>query len=172
MTLQAAYAKNGREAVQPLPPMLAERLAPWLATLPLGRPIFNLTKRTAEMLQVDLEAAGIPYETASGTCDFHALRGAYISNLVASGASVKVCQTLARHSTPSLTIGIYARASLHDISGAVNGLPDSSPPTPTTRPMAATGTDGQQINKLLPFPFPTEGSDRVGTCRSLANVTT
>ena len=47
--------------------------------------------------------------------DFHAVRVAYITNLVTSGASVKTCQTLARHSTPSLTIGVYAKASLHDI---------------------------------------------------------
>ena len=61
---------------------------------------------------VDLKAAGIAPETDSGIVDFHALRGTYVTHLVASGASVKTCQTLARHSTPSLTIGIYAKASL------------------------------------------------------------
>ena len=71
------------------------------------------------MLRVDLEAAGIDYETPSGVIDFHALRATYVSHLVASGASVKTCQTLARHSTASMTIGIYAKASLHDVQGAV-----------------------------------------------------
>src|SRR5262245_17183884 len=93
------------------------------------------------MLRVDLEAAGIPYETASGVADFHALRAAYVTNLVASGASVKTCQTLARHSTPSLTIGVYAKASLHDIKGAVENLPDLSPRGPASEPLAMTGTD-------------------------------
>jgi hypothetical protein len=51
-----------------------------------------MTKRTADMLAIDLKAAGIKPETDSGVVDFHALRGSYISNLVASGASVKVCQ--------------------------------------------------------------------------------
>jgi hypothetical protein len=97
------------------------------------------------MLRRDLTAAGIAYETPSGVCDFHSLRGAYISNLVASGASVKTCQTLARHSTPSLTIGVYAKASLHDISDAVESLPDLSPPDtrPEAATLAATGTDGR-----------------------------
>ena len=59
---------------------------------------------------------------------------------MSSGASVKTCQTLARHSTPSLTIGIYAKASLHDISGAVDALPDLTPEAPAPEALAATGT--------------------------------
>ena len=79
--------------------------------------------KTAVMIRHDLEAAGIPYETREGRVDFHSLRATYVSALVASGASVKVCQTLARHSTPSLTIGVYARASLHDIAGRWRDCP-------------------------------------------------
>jgi len=45
--------------------------------------------KTAELIRADLAAAAIPYETDSGVADFHSLRGVYISNLVASGASVK-----------------------------------------------------------------------------------
>jgi hypothetical protein len=143
VTVQGGYTKNGKEAVQPLPPALAERLAPWLATLPSARAVFNLPDRTAEMIRVDLTAAGIEYEMPSGVVDFHALRGCYISYLVSSGASVKTCQTLARHSTPSLTIGIYAKASLHDITEAVGALPDLTPTTREPEDLAATGTDGQ-----------------------------
>jgi hypothetical protein len=143
VTVQAAYAKNGKEAVQPIALALADRLAPWLAAKPARIPVFDgMTERTAEMLRVDLEAAGVAYETASGTADFHALRAAYVTNLVASGASVKTCQTLARHSTPSLTIGVYAKASLHDIKGAVENLLDMSPgETAPAEPLAMTGTD-------------------------------
>jgi hypothetical protein len=114
------------------------------------------------MIRVDLEAAGIAYETPSGEVDFHALRGCYISFLVSSGASVKTCQTLARHSTPSLTIGIYAKASLHDISGAVDALPDLTPEVPAPEALAATGTHGQHIDKrfALPLPYSGDGSGR------------
>jgi site-specific recombinase XerD len=132
---KSRYTKNRQEAVQPLAQSLAERLRPWLATKAPGRPVFEgMTKRTAEMLRVDLKAAGIPYETDSGYADFHSLRGDFISYLVSSGASVKTCQTLARHSTPSLTIGVYAKASLHDINGAVEGgFPAPPPPATATR---------------------------------------
>ena len=65
-------------------------------------------------------------------------------NLVASGASVRTCQVLARHSTPSLTIGIHAKASLHAITGAVEALPDLTPTALDCEAgtLAATGTDG------------------------------
>ena len=167
VTVSACYTKNGREAVQPIAPALAARLAPWIATLPPGRPIFQLSDRTAEMLRVDLKAAEIPYETHSGVCDFHSLRGVYISNLVSSGASVKTCQVLARHSTPSLTIGIYAKASVHDIRGAVDALPDLTPGRPAPEAKAATGTDGRRINRRLAPLLPHSGD---GTGRNLSVV--
>jgi integrase len=143
VTGKSCYTKNRKEAVQPIAQSLADRLRPWLAGKPPGKPVFgNLTSRTARMLKVDLANAGIPYETDSGFADFHSLRGNFISYLVSSGASVKTCQTLARHSTPTLTIGIYAKASLHDINGAVENLPDLTPANPDSESLRMTGTDG------------------------------
>jgi len=150
VTVLAGYAKNGEEAVQPIAGSLADRIRPWLAAKALMTPVFDrMTQRTAEMLRVDLKAAGVPYETSEGVADFHASRGTYISNLVASGASVKTCQELARHSTPTLTIGIYAKASVRDKHGAVEKLPDLAPSQPTVvcnqegyhfgRPVGASG---------------------------------
>ncbi len=141
-TVPSGYTKNKHEAIQPLPSTLADRLRLWLSKKPPGRPVFDLPDRTAEMIRVDLEAAGIASETASGVIDFHALRATYISHLVSSGASVKTCQVLARHSTAALTIGIYAKASLHDIKEAVDALPDLTPTAPKPEAVAATGTDG------------------------------
>jgi site-specific recombinase XerC len=140
---EAGYTKNGHRAEQPVADTLASILRPWVASRTPGESVFNLPAKTAEMIRVDLEAAGIPYETASGLCDFHALRGTYVSHLVSSGASVKTCQTLARHATPSLTIGLYAKASLHDIAGAVESLPDLTALPPKSETIAATGTDGR-----------------------------
>ncbi len=75
VTVRAGYAKNRREAVQPLPRALADRLAPWIASKPPGKTVFEgMTKRTADMLAIDLKAAGIEPETDSGVVDFHALR--------------------------------------------------------------------------------------------------
>jgi site-specific recombinase XerC len=106
VTVKAAYSKHRRDDVQPIRPELAGALRPWLAARPAGRPLFGrLTKHTAKMLRSDLGAAGIAYETDSGTADFHALRHSYISALAKSNAPVKIVQTLARHSTPTLTLG-------------------------------------------------------------------
>jgi integrase len=113
VAVEAAYSKRKRRDVQPIRPDLADRLRVWLADKPAGRPVFDMPRRQAEMLRADLEAAGVPYRDAAGrVADFHALRHCYISRIVASGASVKVCQELARHSTPALTIGLYAHADL------------------------------------------------------------
>ena len=142
----ACYSKNGSEAVQPLAHSLADRLRPWLSLKAAGRPVFEgMTKRTAEILAIDLKAAGIEPETDSGVIDFHALRTTYVSHLVSSGASVKTSQVLARHSSPVLTIGVYAKASLHDISGAVESLPDLTPAAGDREAMSATGTEGNSI---------------------------
>jgi site-specific recombinase XerC len=153
VTAKAAYTKNKRVAVQPIPGWLVERLRPWLARKAPGTSVFaGMDKRTALRLRVDLKAAGVPYETPEGVVDFHALRAAYITYLVNSGASVKTCQTLARHSTPSLTIGVYAKASLHDVKGAVEDLPDLTRTAPESHPqtLAKTGTDSTPVYTLAP----------------------
>jgi len=71
-------------------------LRPWLADKLKGEAIFPLPDKPGKMLQVDLEAAGIAYRDGAGrVVDFHALRHTFISNVVRSGAGVKVCQELA-----------------------------------------------------------------------------
>ena len=41
VTVRAGYAKNGREAVQPLSHALADRLRPWVALRAPGKPVFK-----------------------------------------------------------------------------------------------------------------------------------
>jgi hypothetical protein len=55
--------------------------------------------------------------------DFHSLRHALISAVVNSGASVKVAQELARHCSPTLTIGRYSHVRLQDLRGALAAVP-------------------------------------------------
>lgn len=121
VTVRAAYSKNRREAVQPIRRDLAARLKPWLAGKPSGQNVFALPWSLARMMAEDLGRAGVAVVTPSGVADFHALRHTFISGLVASGASVKVAQTLARHSTPTLTIGRYAHAEGSDLREALEG---------------------------------------------------
>ncbi len=70
----------------------------------------------------------------------------FISRVVTGGASVMEAQTLARHSTPLLTMNTYSRATLLDVAGAVAGLGDlltSQPTRPEAEAQRATGTCGQ-----------------------------
>ena len=87
----------------------------------------------------------LAYRNAAGdVADFHATRHTYVSGIVAGGASVKTCQELARHSSPSLTIGRYSHARLHDLQGALESLPSQqadTPAEPERQILAATGTD-------------------------------
>jgi integrase len=108
VTVQAAYAKSGKSAVQPITSDLAERVGAWLEG---GNPLPIVPDRTADMLRADLAAAGIPYETSEGVADFHSARHTFITEVVRSGVSVRVAQELARHSSPLLTIGRYSHTN-------------------------------------------------------------
>ncbi|MCK4871140.1 MAG: tyrosine-type recombinase/integrase [Phycisphaerales bacterium] len=126
VTVEAAYSKRRRRDVQPIRRDLAETMRPWLNGA-RDEPVFPMPDKLAVMMRADLDAAGIPYHDDSGrVADFHSLRHSYITRLIQSGASVKAAQTLARHSTPALTIGRYAHVQLHDLSAALDGLPASA----------------------------------------------
>ena len=170
VTVRAAYSKRRRDDAQPIRPELAAALRPWLAAKATGATVFGpLTMRTGEMIRADLERADIPYETSQGTADFHALRHSYVSSLARGTASVKAVQTLARHSTPALTFGVYAHIGLYDQTAALDALPDLSAPTPGTEAtaLAATGTDGPTHKPTFAHPLPTDGD---GSGRKLSVV--
>jgi len=66
-------------------------------------------ERAADMMRVDLAAAGVPEVVNDEEGVFHSLRHSYTS-LLAEFAPVKVTQELSRHSTPVLTLGRYSHA--------------------------------------------------------------
>lgn len=166
-------------------PDLAEQLRPWLADKPLGGRVFNLPDKTANMIRKDLAAARAAWIEAASTkverelrqksdlleyddhagrvADSHALRHTFISRVVESGASVKVAQELARHSTAKLTIDRYAHTRMHDLSKALDNLP-ATEPTGDEREAAvalATGTyDGHAGTSRLTPPQNPQQSQR------------
>jgi integrase len=108
--VKAAYSKNRRESVQPLPLDVADALRSYLAARPAGQAVWPgaWPKNAAEMVRADLSAAGIPYRDGEGrVADFHALRHSYITLLERSGVSPKLAQELARHSDIRLTMNVY-----------------------------------------------------------------
>ncbi len=174
VTVTAAHSKRRRKDSQPIRRNLAEQLRPWIKGRPKGEMLFaRLPKNTARMLRSDLKAAReawiaeaktdaeiearrksdfLAYENGAGEVfDFHATRHTYISGIVNGGASVKVAQELARHSTPTLTIGRYAQTRLHDLEGALESLPSLDAPADQgcedTSTLCATGTEGRLTPK-------------------------
>ena len=166
----AANEKARRGDVIPLPPDLVNLLRPWLKTMSRGKRLWPgkwaAHKYASKFIQHDLKAARAAWlDKATDAAeresrdksdfldyrnhdnqqaDFHSLRHTYLSRLGRSGASPKVMQMLARHSTVELTLGRYTHAGLFDLSSAVNALPPLPiKDAPQTEPavLRATGTD-------------------------------
>src|SRR5262249_30230274 len=145
----AAYTKNGDPATLPLPGDLTDDLRAYVATLPPGVPAFPLpTDRGAYILRMDLEAAGIPYQDASGLFfDFHSLRCETATLADQAGVTPRVVQRLMRHSTLELT-GRYTRPQAVDIEAATSKLPSLQPHRDQPQSLAETGTGPR------PRPYP------------------
>ena len=163
VTVEAAYSKHRRKDVQPIRRDLADALRPWLAGKPSAQPVFCIPHDAAKMLRADLNAARegwlkearspeerkewdesdfLAYRNSAGdVADFHALRHTYVSRLVRSGANIKVAQELARHSTPTLTLGRYAHMEIVDRQRALDALPSLEHAPVRQEAARATGTD-------------------------------
>lgn len=125
VTVRASISKNGKLVNQPLRRDFMAELKRWIAKQDQERRLWPgmWYRRAAEMLRVDLNAAGIEYETEDGICDFHSLRAVYVTELAEAGVDIKSLQTLARHSTPVLTMNVYAKARPAALAAAVEKLP-------------------------------------------------
>ena len=187
VTLAARHAKNRKTKVQPLAPDVADLLRVYLADRPAGLPVWNGTWASdrvgAEMLRIDLDAAGIPY-TVEGPdgplfADFHALRHSYLTLGGRAGIDLRTLQELAGHSTPTLTAR-YSHRRLHDLAGAVEKLPSILPTEAPTAVLQATGTTGAYTPltqlpdsrggglRIADVPCSTEGEKR--TSRNTLNL--
>jgi integrase len=126
VTVLAGYSKHRRKDVLPLRPDVADMMRRYIAGRPSDQPLWpgTWTKCAAEMVRLDLAAAGLPYEDGQGRVfDFHSTRGQFISLLAAGGVHPKVAQLLARHSTISLTMDAYTHLDVLDVAGALDKLP-------------------------------------------------
>ena len=172
--------KARRGDTLPLPPDVAKLLRGWLPSLASDAKLWPgqwaAHKYASKFVQQDLKAAReawlkaapsdeereamektgfLSYRDSEGQqADFHALRHTFLSRLGRSGASAKVMQRLARHSTVGLTLNRYTHAGLFDLQAAVAKLP----PLPSTGPkpvapetIRATGTDAVDV---LPVRLP------------------
>ena len=142
VTVEAAYSKHRREDVLPLRPDMAAVLRTCLARKVSTASAFNMPKGRRPVIEAfrgDLADAGVPYRYSSDlVADFHALRHTFITTLVLGGVHPKTAQTLARHSTITLTMDRYTHTIHGDLSTALSCLPDLSESRPEK--LAATGT--------------------------------
>jgi excisionase family DNA binding protein len=150
VTLAARLNKSRRTKVQPLPADVANALRDFMAGKPLNVPLWGGSWASgctgAEMLRIDLEAAGIPYvvEGPDGPeyADFHSLRHSFLTLGGRSGIDLRTLQELAGHSDPKLTAR-YSHRRLYDLAGAVDKLPNLVPDVSNVAavPLRLTGTD-------------------------------
>ena len=109
LQLHAAWTKNRKPGLQPLPKAMLRELAETADGKEPGEPLLHVPYHPSEQFKADLKRADIPQCTAEGKLDFHALRTTYVTLVIESGATVKEAQALARHATPGLTLNGYAR---------------------------------------------------------------
>lgn len=122
ITLKAAHSKNGKGAIQPITREMAEAIKPYLAKKCFDSAALVVPEKTAKLIRVDLDAAGVPYEVkGEGVVDFHALRHSYITHLIRSGANPKIVQALARHADIRLTLERYTHLESDDLRKAIEG---------------------------------------------------
>lgn len=117
--LAAAFSKDRKDHRQPITKDLAQRLQALAEGKDPDVPLLGIPKAGSHkanrydpsgLLQKDLRAAGIPLSTHEGKTTWHSLRKAFVTNVVRSGADLKSCMALARHSTAALTMETYAAA--------------------------------------------------------------
>lgn len=156
ITASAAYTKAKREDTFHLRPTTAALLAEQLGGKHPTAQAFALPHRTAKMLYEDLEAAGIEVKDAQDrVLDFHALRHTFITNVAEVAPTVKVAQTLARHSTPLLTLGTYTHLRKDDEVRTLAALPDLDVTEVELPQSAAVGSDlSTSLSNLDDLPCP------------------
>lgn len=128
VSVGAGYSKRRRKDQQPLHADLVRVLKPWIETKAVGEKLWPGRWAEdgdgAEILRRDLTAAGIVYRDSSGrVADFHALRHTFVTRLVKSGVSPKDAQTLARHSTITLTMDRYTHVEREASAKALGMVP-------------------------------------------------
>lgn len=162
VVVEACYSKHRRTDVLPLAEDLVNQLRPYLAEHD-GERLWpgKWYRKAAAMLHKDLATARKTWieESPAGKqraereesdylkpkdgngriADFHSLRHGFITYLVTANVPPKVAQTLARHSTITLTMDRYTHLGVVDLVDALKRLPVIAP---TSVRCQATGTEG------------------------------
>jgi integrase len=147
VTVAASYSKRRREDEVTLREEVAQAVAAQVEGKPANAAAFNMPPRdkNARVFKADLDEARQQWIKAADTAeererrqrsyflsytdqtdrvaDFHALRHTFITNLASGGVHPKTAQTLARHSTVTLTMDRYAHSDGAAEQAALQALP-------------------------------------------------
>ncbi len=157
--VEAAYSKRRKRDEQPIPSELAGQLRAFLAGKRENVRIWRMGLYTATMFQRDLAAARAAWieeartagereqrersrflcerDHAGQVADFHALRHTFITRLARANVPPKVAQTLARHSSITLTLDRYTHLGTDDQARALESLPSVESASPAQAVAAA-----------------------------------
>jgi integrase len=104
VTVQAAYSKHRETDVLPVHPDLTEAIKDYIEDKPADEPIWPGAwyLAAAEMVRLDLDQAGIPYEINGEQFDFHALRAQFITAVLRVSQTEAHARQLSRHKSPSM----------------------------------------------------------------------
>ena len=122
ISLPAKQTKSKRDAVQPIPDWIIPELQQAIdGRMPTDQ-LCRIPEKLLARLNNDMRKAGISKLDHTGrTLDLHSLRKTFITELVAT-TDIKTAQTLARHTSAELTIGVYAESTSERASQAVNAI--------------------------------------------------
>ena len=148
LRLDATWTKNRKEGSQPLPAELVEKLESESVGKRPADPLLRVPSHPARDFDKDLKRAGVEKVTDEGKLDFHACRVAYTTFVVEAGATVKEAQTLLRHSTPQITMDIYARARNGRLSEVAEMVAKRilGDPTPTSPQRPSKEADDDDVS--------------------------
>jgi len=176
VSVQAGYSKHRRDDVLPLRADTAAELRDFLAGKLSTAKAFNMPRDddvAKKLLRPDLDEARAAWITDAGTAqeraerveraamgflcyvdaqgryaDFHSLRHTTSTLLVASGVHPKVTQSIMRHSTIELTMGVYSHVLAGQEVDAIAALPSLvTPPVKDSPPFE---------QKSLPISLPVD----------------
>jgi len=159
VTVAAVDSKHRQEDILPLRQELSEALLAYFTAqpaLPTAKAFPHMPPGTvgAKLIRFDLAKTGdpernlepIPFKDSQGqVADFHALRHSFVTALARSGIHPSVAQSLARHSSITLTMDTYTHAVLESQKEAIERLPDLSSYNDAVAQKTGTDDKGAEI---------------------------
>jgi hypothetical protein len=147
--VKAAYSKHRRDDLLDLRPDVAGEIKDFTTGMATDAKLWPGSwakdRHAGSMLKVDLKAADIPYKTAEGFADFHCLRHTFISRLAQAGVHPTIAQSLARHSTITLTMDRYTHVRSADQRAALSALPGVVGRGPAATAVPPKPVNGQSL---------------------------